>query len=120
MPHVVPLQLVKIGQVVIAGVPGEFNTAAGLRLKERLRRAFGVAAHHYAVAGYANAYAGYVATEAEYAAQHYEGASTLYGPHTLEAYCYCFVRMAERMVDTTRPGLPPGLPYTPPVLHRRP
>lgn len=120
VPHVVPLQLVKIGQVVIAGVPGEFNAQAGLRLKERLRRAFGLAAHHYAVAGYANAYAGYVATEAEYAAQHYEGASTLYGPHTLEAYCHCFVRMAERMVDTTRPGLPPGLAYTPPVLHRRP
>ncbi|MDW8443965.1 MAG: neutral/alkaline non-lysosomal ceramidase N-terminal domain-containing protein [Acetobacteraceae bacterium] len=120
VPRVVPLQLVKIGQVVIAGVPGEFNAEAGLRLKERLRRAFGVAAQHYAVAGYANGYAGYVATEAEYAAQHYEGASTLYGPHTLEAYCHCFVRMAERMVDPTRPGLPPGSPDTPPTLHLRP
>jgi neutral ceramidase len=36
--------------------------------------------------GPANTYGHYIATEEEYGAQRYEGASTLYGPHTLEAY----------------------------------
>ena len=36
--------------------------------------------------GPANSYTHYIATEEEYAIQRYEGASTLYGPHTLNAY----------------------------------
>lgn len=34
----------------------------------------------------ANSYTHYLATEEEYGVQRYEGASTLYGPHTLNAY----------------------------------
>lgn len=37
-------------------------------------------------AGLANTYSSYCATPEEYAAQRYEAASTLYGPHTLDAY----------------------------------
>ena len=36
--------------------------------------------------GPANTYAHYIATREEYGIQRYEGASTLYGPYTLEAY----------------------------------
>ena len=36
--------------------------------------------------GPANSYTHYIATEEEYGIQRYEGASTLYGPHTLNAY----------------------------------
>jgi neutral ceramidase len=38
------------------------------------------------VAGLTNTYASYIATYEEYAVQRYEGASTVFGPHTLDAY----------------------------------
>lgn len=39
-----------------------------------------------AISGLTNTYASYVTTWEEYQVQRYEGASTLYGPHTLDAY----------------------------------
>lgn len=47
------------------------------------------------ISGYANAYSQYITTPEEYATQHYEGASTLFGPHTLEAYIQEFCRLAS-------------------------
>ena len=41
---------------------------------------------HVALGTYANEYAQYITTLEEYSSQQYEGASTLFGPHTLEAY----------------------------------
>ena len=38
------------------------------------------------IAGLTNTYASYVTTFEEYAMQRYEGASTIFGPHTLDAY----------------------------------
>ncbi len=38
------------------------------------------------IAGLTNTYASYITTFEEYGVQRYEGASTLYGPHTLDAY----------------------------------
>ena len=39
-----------------------------------------------AIAGLTNTYSSYVTTFEEYQAQRYEGASTIFGPHTLDAY----------------------------------
>jgi neutral ceramidase len=97
VPHVLPMQLLDIGGVAIAGVPAEFNSMAGLRLKQSLRDAFGNSLSHVAIAGYCNGYSSYVSTREEYTAQHYEGASTLYGPATLEAYQQSFVELARRV-----------------------
>lgn len=41
---------------------------------------------HLVIAGLTNTYASYITTFEEYGVQRYEGASTLYGPHTLDAY----------------------------------
>lgn len=120
VPNIIPLQLVKIGDVALAACPAELNAEAGIQLKQRLRTAFGVSVLHTAIAGYANGYSGYVATEAEYNAQHYEGACTLYGPKTLEAYCDRFSQMARRIIDQSAPVVPTEPPYIPPVLQRRP
>ncbi len=38
------------------------------------------------IAGLSNTYSSYVATREEYRAQRYEGSSTIFGPHTLDAY----------------------------------
>ena len=41
---------------------------------------------HVVIAGLTNTYSSYVTTWEEYQVQRYEGASTIYGPHTLDAY----------------------------------
>ena len=38
------------------------------------------------IAGLTNTYSSYVTTIEEYSIQRYEGASTIFGPHTLDAY----------------------------------
>ena len=61
---------------------------AGRRLKALLRAraaAAGVADAVVVVAGLSNEYADYTTTREEYSVQRYEGASTIYGPHQLDA-----------------------------------
>jgi neutral ceramidase len=38
------------------------------------------------IAGLSNTYSSYITTFEEYQMQRYEGASTIFGPHTLDAY----------------------------------
>jgi neutral ceramidase len=45
-----------------------------------------------------NTYSSYTTTYEEYQVQRYEGASTLYGPHTLDAYIQTAVDLATAMV----------------------
>ncbi|TKA61702.1 hypothetical protein B0A49_10495 [Cryomyces minteri] len=106
-PNIVDIQLLRVGQLLIIVSPGEATTMAGRRWKAAL-------ASHARDTGFlnsddrkfadepivllggpANSYTHYIATEEEYAIQRYEGASTLYGPHTLNAY-----------IDLTRATLP--------------
>jgi len=119
VPHVLPLHLLRIGSVAIAGVPAEFTSTAGLRLKGDLLAASGGTLTHVAVSNYSNGYSGYVATEEEYGAQHYEGASTLYGPHTLAAYRQTFDMLAAivfgRLPKMTNPPKPFVVPA---VFHK--
>ncbi|KAF3448996.1 hypothetical protein FNV43_RR09720 [Rhamnella rubrinervis] len=83
-PSVLSVQLFQIGQLVILSVPG----------------------------GLTNTYSQYVTTFEEYQVQRYEGASTLYGPHTLEAYIQEFKKLARAIITdkTVEPGpQPPDL-----------
>lgn len=94
-PAVLPIQLVKIGNLVIIAVPGEFTTMAGRRLVSTVLAQLEPLGVQYAViAGLSNAYASYVTTREEYATQLYEGASTHFGPWTLAAYQQEFDRLA--------------------------
>ena len=120
VPNVVPMQLLRIGSLALAAVPAEFTATAGRRLKNRLRQAFGGQLSHVAVANYSNGYSGYVATEQEYSAQHYEGASTLYGPHTLEAYLQTFDALALRLQGGNAPVFGASQGYVVPAFFRKP
>jgi hypothetical protein len=117
VPHVLPLQLLKIGNVAIAGVPAEFTSTAGRRLKNLLRAGFGGTLSHVAISNYSNAYSGYVTTPEEYEAQHYEGASTLYGPHTLAAYLQTFNTLVAAM--TGGMSMPETEPFSVPAFFRK-
>jgi neutral ceramidase len=118
-PAILPVQLFRIGPVLVAGVPAEITTMAGRRLRQALLDVFEddperdeAPVNEVMVTPNANAYSGYITTREEYEVQHYEGASTLYGPNTAKAYRQEFVRLAEAMRDQ-KPS-PPG--PTPPNL----
>jgi neutral ceramidase len=85
-PEVLPVHIMRIGNLAIVGVPFEITTMSGRRLRETIATELkqdGIT--DVVIAGLADAYAGYVSTPEEYAAQQYEGASTHFGPNQLPA-----------------------------------
>ncbi|KAL9426108.1 hypothetical protein AB3S75_032975 [Citrus x aurantiifolia] len=115
-PSILPVQILRIGQLVILNVPGEFTTMAGRRLRDAIKMALisGGGGQfnsnvHIVIAGLTNTYSQYVTTFEEYQVQRYEGASTLYGPHTLSAYIQEFKKLAAALIigQTVMPGPPP-------------
>jgi neutral ceramidase len=120
VPQVLPVQLLRVGTLAVLGIPGELTTMAGRRLRTSVLDAMsatGVA--HLALGTYANEYAGYITTREEYSAQHYEGASTLFGPHTLEAHQQVAAQLATAIADgkPSPPG-PAATQWTSPRQHR--
>lgn len=98
-PNVVDVQVFRVGQFIAIISPGEASTMAGRRWKDAVKAESTALfqsnrAHKpvdspepvVVIGGPANSYTHYITTEEEYAIQRYEGASTLYGPHTLAAY----------------------------------
>ncbi|MFC9993416.1 neutral/alkaline ceramidase [Nocardia sp. NPDC127526] len=94
VPNVVPIQIVRIGELYLACGGAEFTIVSGLRIRRTVAAALGVDIEQVLLQGYANGYHEYVSTPEEYDAQQYEGGSTLYGRYTLPAYQQEFHRLA--------------------------
>ncbi|CEP18270.1 hypothetical protein [Parasitella parasitica] len=101
-PEILDIQLFRIGNVFIYAVPSEFTTMSGRRLRASIKKSLiqhqlgdqdTVVIH----SGPANGYASYCTTFEEYQHQRYEGASTPYGPHTLQAYIDAFDQLVFMM-----------------------
>jgi len=103
-PEVLPVSIVRIGQLAIIAAPAEFTIMSGRRVRETVKAALGDSVRHVVFAGYANAYSGYVTTPEEYDAQHYEGASTHFGKWTLGAYQQSFNELATALRQGTAAG----------------
>ncbi|HEY0640377.1 MAG TPA: neutral/alkaline ceramidase [Pseudonocardiaceae bacterium] len=103
---VLPLQLMRIGQLVLVGVPQEATIVAGLRLRRTVAATLGVPLQNVLISGYANEYAGYLTTPEEYDNQDYEGGHTLFGRWSLPAYQQEFARIAGDLAAgrPTAPG----------------
>lgn len=120
-PSILPIQIIRIGQLVILCVPGEFTTMAGRRLRAAVQAVLTSSGEfdtnvHIVIAGLSNSYSQYVTTFEEYEIQRYEGASTLYGPHTLSAYIQEFKKLASALVSGQ--SVPPG-PQPPDLLDKQ-
>jgi neutral ceramidase len=100
-PEVLPVSIVRIGQLAIVAAPGELTVMAGRRIRDTVKAALGESVRHIVIAGYANAYSGYVTTPEEYDAQHYEGASTHFGKWTLGAYQQSYHELATALRQGT-------------------
>lgn len=96
-PEVLPVQIIRIGNLALVGLPTEITTMAGRRLRETVRQALGGSVDYVVIAAVSNAYAGYMTTREEYAMQHYEGASTHFGPYALNAFQQRFFGIASDM-----------------------
>jgi len=117
-PRIVSTQLAFLGSVAIACVPGEFTTMAGRRLRDvitdKVARLGGPSISQVIVAGLCNTYSDYVTTPEEYEVQRYEGASTIYGPHTLTIYLSQYRNLSAALATGSRLDrgpLPPDLSH---------
>jgi len=117
-PELVESQVFKIGNLWIGVVPAEFTTMAGRRFRSAIHDAvvtnyLGTAADTKVIlTGPGNTYSSYVTTPEEYTVQRYEGAFTLYGMYTLNAYIEEFVYLATAIakeVPLVDDGDPPDM-----------
>jgi neutral ceramidase len=99
-PQILPVQVFRLGQFAIAAQPTEITTMAGRRVRETVKTALGPAGvTHAVIASHSNAYSSYVTTREEYAGQEYEGASTHFGPYTLDGFQQEFQRLGEAIAS---------------------
>lgn len=108
VPQVLPIQIMRIGDLVLASGPAEFTIVSGLRVRRVVAGALGVPVENVLMQGYANGYSGYVTTPEEYVSQQYEGGETLYGRWTLSAYMQEFDRLARAVAARTDLGRGPA------------
>ncbi|MFN8277769.1 MAG: neutral/alkaline non-lysosomal ceramidase N-terminal domain-containing protein [Chitinophagales bacterium] len=98
-PQILPLQLVILGPIAIAGFPFEITTIAAQRLRLSLeKRLASRGVNTVILAPYANGYSGYVTTNEEYQVQMYEGGHTVFGQWTLAALQTKFDQLAKSML----------------------
>lgn len=102
-PFEVPTQILRIGQISIVSAPGEFTTMSGRRTRNAVKKILddcSTTENQVVIAGLSNTYSSYVATYEEYQVQRYEGASTIYGQHTLRAYIQQYQKLAKALCMT--------------------
>ena len=118
-PDILPFHLLRMGPVAIVGIPGEMTVQAGRRLQTRIMNALSpIGVRRVILTGLANEYSGYITTPEEYDLQHYEGASTIFGRLTFEAYLQIFGQLADAMAAglPVPPGIaPPDLTLAPQI-----
>lgn len=116
-PAVVPLQMFKLGKLLIVAHPGELTTVAGIRMRKELLGLFqeNKEINRVVISTYANGFCSYVTTPEEYNVQHYEGASNLFGPYALLAFIQENITIAKALID--QEPLPVGV--TPPEISGR-
>ncbi|KAI0919399.1 hypothetical protein AcV7_006148 [Taiwanofungus camphoratus] len=116
-PNTVDVQMLRVGNLVMLIMSGELTTMAGRRMRDAIRAELissGLLGEdaYVVIAGPANTYAHYVTTREEYGVQRYEGASTVFGPFTLESYIDKYRSLVPYLAaDVTRS--PPSDPAPP-------
>ena len=115
IPQILPIQLIIIGNLALAGIPAEITTVAGQRLEDTLLEVLADRGVTEVVCStYTNAYCGYITTYEEYRLQLYEGGHTVFGQHFLGAVQTKFRQLAMEMVkpENERNVVEDGRPAT--------
>jgi neutral ceramidase len=110
-PEILPFQIFRIGSLAIAGIPAEMTMQAGRRLEAAIRAVLlPLGVQRVLLTGLANEYSGYVTTPEEFVSQQYEGASTLYGRLTFDAYREAFQALGVAMSNGQPASSGPPIP----------
>ncbi len=99
-PAILPFQIIVIGPILIAAVPGEITTTSAKRLKDAIQTQ--LQDHNIErviISSYSNAFMGYITTPEEYATQSYEGGHTIFGSGTLRGIIKGFAGIVEEFKD---------------------
>ncbi|KAF1972669.1 neutral ceramidase precursor [Bimuria novae-zelandiae CBS 107.79] len=113
-PNIVDIQVMRIGQFFIIVTPGEATTMSGRRWRDAVynQAVSSIVSSStppiVVIGGPANTYSHYITTEEEYGVQRYEGASTLHGPHTLNAYINATLTYLPYLSDSATGSSPAG------------
>jgi len=98
-PRVLPVQVVRIGDVAVVGLPFELTVETGRRIADAVAGEVGPhGVERVVVSSVANEYSGYCTTPEEYGEQRYEGGHTLYGPRTQPFLAAHAARLAGEVV----------------------
>ena len=116
-PNIVNIQAMRVGPLLIIVAPGEATTMSGRRWREAVAKEatdlLSIDNPVVVLGGPANTYGHYIATEEEYSVQRYEGASTLYGRHTLNAYINLTLTYLPYLDSSFSDTPPPSGPQPP-------
>lgn len=104
-PSIFALQLFQIGSFDVVGLPGEYTTMAGRRIRNAV---FNVTNHEVVLAGLSNNYINYIATPEEYDFEDYEGGATIYGRNTVPVTTTLFKEMAQKILAGEEDQIPDG------------
>jgi neutral ceramidase len=114
VPQILPLQIIRLGNLVIPVLPGEFTTVAGQRIKRMFEDEFCRERQlTVLLQGYANAFQGYTTTPEEYDQQGYEGGSTFFGKWSLPAYMTLYRKLGRLFFKETTEPLEAKFPTIP-------
>ncbi|KAI5808490.1 ceramidase family protein [Peziza echinospora] len=109
-PNIVDIQHLRVGPLIILISSGEATTMAGRRWRKAVLDSPILAQEAQqeelwsVLGGPGNTYSHYITTPEEYDVQRYEGASTLYGRHTLDAYIHATLASLHHLLPSA--GLP--------------
>lgn len=99
VPSVLPLQVLRLGELALIGFPGEITTEAGRQLRALCLQELAPAGiRQVVISSYANSYFGYCTTHAEYQEQQYEGGHTTFGSRTHDAFRTEYRRLLREFI----------------------
>lgn len=112
-PQEAPLALHRIGPLIFVGLPGEFTTVMGMRVRQAIAASAPADAPRPITIGLADEYLGYFVTPEEYALQHYEGASTMWGQYAGTLIAERYGALASTVIVETELSArsDPGAPH---------
>ena len=120
-PAILPLQILRLGNLAIAGLPWEVTTMSARRIRKTLLAELAPAGvDTVVVASLVNDFVHYLPTREEYSSQQYEGGSAIFGPWTLAAVQQELRKLAISLREGSTLDAGPDYVYATPLLLRTP
>jgi neutral ceramidase len=113
VPQTVPIAVLRVGPLAFVGLPGEFTTIMGMRVRQAVAASSSPGAPRPITIGLAGEYMSYFVTPEEYTQQHYEGASTMWGQYAGALLAERIGALAAAMVQRSAESQPDSVSSAP-------